>query len=240
MAIMGSAQVIIGSANSSPAAILKLDANNKALRIPNLSVTNRTNAVTPILSPANGVMIYNTNTDINNDIAKGITYWGSDSKYHSQASYSATEAVISSSQIPLLIFSAAIGQKPNVPVGFTAGGGYTVLNLSTPEILFDKYLGWNMTNNQFKIPSTGIYMLEFVTDMSNTGNNGGTPVLRITKGGTTLISISGRFNNVSNRMYTTLITTQNLSVNDLLDFRYVYTDNNYSIQTGTLNIYKYQ
>lgn len=242
MLIMSNAQVVIGSGNVSLPAILKLDANNKALRIPNLSVTSRTNAVTPIVSPVSGLAIYNTNMDIVNNIAKGITYWGSDNQYHSQATSTATEAAISSSQIPLLIFSAAIGQKPITPLGSAFGGSNVALTLTAPEIIIDKYFGWNNSTNEYKIPANGIYMIEFVANMSNTGNAGGTTVLLLYKAGTaTLVTQSlGGFNPLTNRMYTTLTTTQNLILNELLNFKYWFTANNYRMESGTLNIYKYQ
>lgn len=237
---MFNAQVVIGSANISQAAILKLDSNTKALRIPSLSVTNREDAVTPIASPAVGVFFYNTNSDAGNDIAKGIGYWGSDSKYHSQATFTSTEEVISTSQIPLLIFSAAIGQKPITPLGSAAGGANTKLALTAAEIVIDKYSGWITASNQYKIPASGIYMLEFVTEMSNTGNNGGTTIQNILRGATNVAGSYGRDNTINNRMYTTTIITQSLTVSDLLIFEYGYTANNYRIQSGTLNIYKYQ
>ncbi|NML72357.1 hypothetical protein HHL23_21590 [Chryseobacterium sp. RP-3-3] len=242
MMIMSNAQVVIGSSNVSLAAILKLDANNKALRIPNLSITSRTSTTIPIVSPVSGLTIYNTNTDIVNNIAKGITYWGSDNQYHSQATPTATEAAISSSQIPLLIFSAAIGQKPITPLGSAFGGSRVALTLTTPEIIMDKYSGWNVSTSEYKIPATGIYMIEFVANMSNTGNVGGTTILELYKAGiTTLIATSyGGFNPLTNRMYTTLTTTQNLTVNELLNFKYWFTANNYRMESGTLNIYKYQ
>ncbi|WP_139166237.1 hypothetical protein [Chryseobacterium soldanellicola] len=197
--------------------------------------------IAPIASPATGVMLYNTNTNINTDIAKGVTYWGSDNSYHSEASYSATEAIISSSNIPLLVFSAAIGQKPNVPVGYTAGGPFTNLSLTGPEILFDKYAAWNPAGNQYKIPASGVYMVEYISEMSNAANMGGTPSLRISNSttNTNIITGYGRFIPLANRMYTTLIITQNLLSTDVLIFKYIYTDNNYRMEKGTLNIYKY-
>ncbi|UOU97081.1 hypothetical protein MUU74_11310 [Chryseobacterium daecheongense] len=238
--IMNHAQIVIGSSNASPAAALKLDSNDKALRIPNLSITSRTDATNPISSPATGVMLYNINSSITNDITKGIGYWGSDSQYHSQATPASADEIVSTSQIPSLIFSAAIGQKPIIASGSAAGGSWTRLSLITSEILFDKYAAWNSTTNQYKTPSSGIYMLEFITDMSNTGNNGGTSTHRILKAAALMVSASGRDSVINNRMYTTLITTQNLTLNDLLAFEYIYTANNYRIQSGTLNIYKYQ
>ncbi|MBB4805922.1 hypothetical protein HNP38_001194 [Chryseobacterium defluvii] len=240
MIMMSHAQVVIGSGSVSPAAILKLDSNNKALRIPNLSITNRTDAANPIGSPAVGLMLYNTNTSISNDIAKGISYWGSDNRYHSAATPASTDEIISTSQIPLLVFSAAIGQKPVIASGSAVGGVPATLMLATSEILFDKFDGWNSTTSKYSIPSAGIYMLEFITEMSNTGNNGGTTLQEIIKGTTSLASAYGRDNIINNRMYTTVITTQGLAMNDLLAFKYSYTANNYRIQSGTLNIYKYQ
>ncbi|EJL74036.1 hypothetical protein [Chryseobacterium populi] len=240
MMTMFNAQVVIGSTNVSQAAILKLDSNSKALRIPGLSITNRTNTVTPVASPAVGLFFYNTSSDAGNDIAKGIGYWGSDNRYHSQATFTATEEIISTSQIPLLVFSAAIGQKPITSLGSAAGGAFTKLTLSAAEIIIDKYSGWVTAANQYKIPASGIYMIEFITDMSNTGNNGGTTTQNILKGTANFASSYGRDNVINNRMYTTTISTQNLTVNDLLTFEYTYTANNYRIQSGTLNIYKYQ
>lgn len=230
-------QVVIGSTNISAGAILKLDANNKALRIPNLSVTNSSSTTLPIPSPAVGVMLYNTNMDITNNITPSITYWASDNKYHSQSTSTATESIISSAQIPLLIFTAAIGQKPYVLLGSTAGGASTTVTLTSSEILVDKYFGWNSGTSQYKVPSTGTYVVEFITVMSNSINSGGTSVNRLLKNGTNIISISGRF--VVDRMYTTLISTQSFSVNDLLSFQYIFTANNYRIESGTINIYKY-
>ncbi|MFC3159844.1 hypothetical protein ACFOEQ_16340 [Chryseobacterium arachidis] len=170
--ILTNAQVVIGSSSASQSAMLKLDSGNKALRIPSLSVTNKTDITNPISNPAVGVMLYNTNSDIGNDIAKGITYWSSDNTYRSQATPTSTEEIIASSQIPLLIFSAAIGQKPIIAAGSAAGGSFTNLTLTTAEILFDKYSGWNISTNKYLTPSNGLYMIEFITEMSNTGNNG--------------------------------------------------------------------
>ncbi|QBA19688.1 hypothetical protein EU348_00305 [Chryseobacterium indologenes] len=240
MAIMNNAQMVIGSANVSQSAILKLDSNNKALRVPSLSVTDNADAASPIASPATGVMFYNTNSNTASDIIKGITYWGSDNKYHHQANAASTDDIIAAANIPLLIFSAAVGQKATVPIGSAGGGAFTTLTLTPSEILFDKYAGWNSSTSQYKIPSTGIYMLEFISEMSNTGNNGGTTTHNILKGTTSLISAFGRDNLINNRMYTTIISTQNLILNDLMTFKYIYTANNYRIESGTINIYKYQ
>ncbi|MFC5875218.1 hypothetical protein ACFP3I_21905 [Chryseobacterium arachidis] len=85
-----------------------------------------------------------------------------------------------------------------------------------------------------------MYMIEFITEMSNTGNNGGTTVHTLLRGASGLATSYGRDNTINNRMYTTTILTTNLTLNDLLTFQYIYTANNYRIQTGTLNIYKYQ
>ncbi|SHG35685.1 hypothetical protein SAMN05443633_11411 [Chryseobacterium arachidis] len=238
--ILTNAQVVIGSSSASQSAMLKLDSGNKALRIPSLSVTNKTDITNPISNPAVGVMLYNTNSDIGNDIAKGITYWSSDNTYRSQATPTSTEEIIASSQIPLLIFSAAIGQKPIIAAGSAAGGSFTNLTLTTAEILFDKYSGWNISTNKYLTPSNGLYMIEFITEMSNTGNNGGTTVHTLLRGASGLATSYGRDNTINNRMYTTTILTTNLTLNDLLTFQYIYTANNYRIQTGTLNIYKYQ
>lgn len=230
-------QVVIGSDNVSAGAILKLDANNKALRIPNLSVTNRANTTTPIPSPALGVMLYNTNMDISNDITPSITYWASDNQYHSQATSTATENIISSAQIPLLIFTASVSQKPYTVLGTAGGGAATPLTLTTQEILVDEYSGWDVGTNQYKIPSTGTYVVEFISVMSNSANSGGTSTNRLSNNGTNISFISGRF--VLNRMYTTLISTQNLTMGNLLALQYSYTAGNYRMESGTVNIYKY-
>ncbi|KYH06632.1 hypothetical protein A1704_23410 [Chryseobacterium cucumeris] len=240
MAIMNNAQMVIGSSNVSQSAILKLDSNNKALRVPNLSVTDNADAASPIASPATGVMFYNTNSNTANDIIKGITYWGSDSKYHHQANATSTDDIIATENIPLLIFSAAVGQKATIPIGSAGGGSSTTLTLTPSEIIFDKYVGWNSSTSQYKVPSTGIYMLEFITEMSNIGNNGGTTIQEIFKGSSSLVSAFGRDNVINNRMYTTVISTQNMTLSDLMTFKYLYTANNYRIESGTINIYKYQ
>jgi hypothetical protein len=230
-------QVVIGSTNISAGAILKLDTNSKALRIPQLAVTNRNSTTTPIPSPALGVMLYNTNMDITNDITPSITYWASDNRYHSQTTSNATENIISSAQIPLLIFTAAIGQKPYTVLGNSSGGSYTTVTLTSTEILVDKYFGWNSGTSQYKVPSTGTYVVEFISEMSNSTNTGGTSINRLLKNGVNINSIFGRF--VVNRMYTTLINTQNFAINDFLTFQYIYTADNYRIESGTINIYKY-
>lgn len=231
-----SGQVVIGSANTSAGAILKLDTNSKALRIPLLSVTDRSSTVLPIPSPALGVMLYNTNTDITNDIASSITYWASDNRYHSQITATSTEDIISSSKIPTLVFTAAVGQKPYTASGSTAGGAYTTTKLTSAEILVDNYFGWNIGTNQYKVPSTGTYIVEFISEMSCT-NGAGTSQHRLLKNGTNINSILGRY--VVNRMYTALIETGNFTANDLLTFQYIFTANNYRMEAGTINIYKY-
>lgn len=236
---LANAQVVIGSSSVSQSAILKLDSSNKALRIPALSVANKADTSTPITNPATGVILYNTNDNIASDIAKGLTHWGSDNNYYSQATASSSEKIIQSTHIPILIFSAAIGIKPIIAAGSSAGGGFTDLTLTSSEILFDKYSGWNNSNNQYLTPSSGIYMIEFVTEMSNTGNIGGTTLQMILRGTSGLASSYGRDSTINNRMYTTTMVSTNLALNDLLTFKYIYTANNYRIQTGTLNIYKY-
>ncbi|WP_123868179.1 hypothetical protein [Chryseobacterium lactis] len=230
-------QVVIGSANVSAGAILKLDANNKALRIPSLSVTDKTSITTPIPAPAVGVMLYNTTMDINNDLTPSIAYWGSDNKYHSQATSTATESIISSANIPLLIFTAAITQKPYTVLGTASAGAPTPLTLGAQEILVDKYSGWDLATNQYKVPATGIYVVEFISVMSNAANSGGTSTNRLLNNGSYIGFISGRF--VLNRMYTTLISTRSLTVNHLLSFQYSFTAGNYRMESGTVNIYKY-
>ncbi len=114
--------------------------------------------------------------DINNDLTPSLAYWGSDNQYHSQATSTATESIISSTNIPLLIFSANIGQKPYTVLGTASGGSATPLTLTSQEILVDKYSGWNLGTSQYTVPSTGIYLVEFVSVMSNTANSG-EPVL---------------------------------------------------------------
>ncbi|AZB18093.1 hypothetical protein EG352_10055 [Chryseobacterium indologenes] len=230
-------QFVIGSTNVSPGAIVKLDANNKALRIPNLAITARNSTTTPITAPALGVLLYNTSMDINNDLTPSLAYWGSDNQYHSQATSTATESIISSANIPLLIFSANIGQKPYTVLGTASGGSATPLTLTSQEILVDKYSGWNLGTSQYTVPSTGIYLVEFVSVMSNTANSGGTSTNRLLDNGSFIGFVSGRF--VLNRMYTTLINTRNLTVNHLLSFQYSYTAGNYRMESGTINIYKY-
>lgn len=231
------AQFVIGSANVSPGAIVKLDANNKALKIPNLAITNKTSTTTPITAPALGVMLYNTAMNINNDITPSIAYWGSDNQYHSQATSTATENIISSTNIPILIFSATIIQKPYMVLGTASGGAPVPLTLSPQEVLVDKYSGWSFANNQYTVPATGIYLVEFVSVMSNSANSGGTSTNRLLDNGSYVGFISGRF--VLNRMYTTLINTRNIIANHLLSFQYSYTAGNYRMESGTVNIYKY-
>ncbi|MBV8328704.1 hypothetical protein [Chryseobacterium sp.] len=230
-------QLVIGSTNVSTGAVLKLDANNKALRIPNLTISNKASTVAPIPSPALGVMLYNTTMDITNDLTPSITYWASDNQYHSEATSTATESIISSTHVPLLIFTAAVTQKPYTVLGTAGGGGATPLTLTSQEVLVDKYWGWNFSTNQYTVPSTGIYAIEFVSIMSNAANSGGTSTNRLSRNGSNISFISGRF--VLNRMYTTLISTQNLNVNDILAFQYSFTAGNYRIESGTVNIYKY-
>lgn len=226
------AQVVIGSYNITPAAMLKLDSNEKALKVPVLSILNKTDGASPISSPANGIMVYNSNNNIAANIGKSLSWWKSNNEYCFQANNSLIQESISDSHIPVLIFSARSGQKPIIAVG---NAGFTNVILSDSEIQLDYYSGWN--SNQYKISREGQYIVEFISEIS--APDGGTLSNRLITNGTNMPLIRGRYIPTLSRAFATNISAHNFTANTILNFAYQYTNSNYRLESGTINIYKY-
>ena len=67
----------VGIGTSTPAASAKLhivDAN-RGLLIPNVSLVNVTNGVTPVATPATGLLVWNTNAAVTGGSGTGYYYW---------------------------------------------------------------------------------------------------------------------------------------------------------------------
>lgn len=233
---IGRAQVVIGSSNVTPAAMLKLDSNVKALRIPALSITAKTDALTPIPSPANGLMLYNTNSNIPNEIGKSLAYWGSDNQYHFQGTQNIINSMVDRS--PILVFSAKIGQKPP----FSTAVPKPVVSLTSSEILKDTYGGWSA--NKYTISKAGIYTMEFVAELyDNSGSaRWGQTHIELTP------NISPNFFEACVASFVPLlgracpssILVYNLPANTRIEFKYVTNVLNSSrLNSGTINIYKH-
>ncbi|MBV8326519.1 hypothetical protein [Chryseobacterium sp.] len=235
------AQMVIGSDQVSEAAILKLDMENKALKLPVLSISSKGNDQTPVLHPARGLLMYNTNQTISENLDNEVSYWGAAGQYYSLTTAQGIEDVINDSDIPLMIFSTAVGPKNNIACGAGACSGWTwtPFNPTSAEILIDSYTAWNIGNNTYTIPATDTYVIEYNTNISNSSNGDGTSSQAIYRNGGAINNAAGRYITSTSRAYTTVMIVQEFTKGDVLDFKYVYTQNNYQLQTGMVNIYKY-
>lgn len=231
------AQVVIGSSNVTSAAMLKLDHNTKAMRLPVLSVTNSSNSLTPVPSPTNGLLFYNSTTNIPNNIGRTLTYWSSDNQYHFQGTKNIAWQMINTARIPVLIFSAKIGQKP-----VTTTTGATDVTLIPSEILEDTFSGWNPTTNRYNISMAGVYSAEFIPEISRS-TTGGTL-------GNALITVTGMPNLILANDLVPFINTIlkafpitglmfNSTANVNIQFSYAANAANYRLNSGTINIYKH-
>lgn len=228
------AQVVIGSSNITPAAMLKLDSNIKGLRIPVFSITNNSDAVTPIPAPANGLMIYNTNISLPNGIARSIGYWGGDSKYHFQGTRDIARRTVASGRIPVLIFSAKIGPKPIITTGSAQ------VSLTETEILEDTYFGWSSSSNQYNISMTGVYTIEFIGQISHASgaSYGFVDILR--NGASLNAGCAAPFISSLNKSFpSSHVTVNNITANNNLRFEYKLDVTNFKLESGTINIYQH-
>lgn len=234
-------QIVIGSDAVSPASILKLDMPNRALKLPVLSIPAKENVQSPVANPARGLLFYNSNARISDNLIDGISYWGANAQYYSLTTRQGIEDVIDDSNIPLMILSSAVGQKANVPcgAGTCSGWTWTSFNPVTSEILIDSYSAWNTGNNTFTIPDTDTYVIEYSTNISNSSNGDGTSSQIVYRNGNSVNFTSGRFITTTNRAYTTTMFVQEFNKGDVIEFKYVYTQNNYRLQVGNVNIYRY-
>jgi len=234
-------QMVIGSTDISSAAVLKIDIPDTAMKIPILSVAAKNNGQNPVSNPARGLLIYNTNKLISDNLIDGATYWGDNNQYYSFTTRQGIIDVINDSRIPLMVFSTTVGQKANVGcgAGTCSGWQWSPFDPTSSEILIDSFSAWNTGNNSYTIPLTDTYVIEYSTNISNSSNGDGTSAQNIYKNGISANVASGRFISVTNRAYTTVMMVQGFNAGDVLNFKYIYTQNNYRLQTGTINIYKY-
>lgn len=235
------AQVVIGSDKVSDAALLKLDMENRAFKIPLLPVTSKLDTQNPVQNPARGLLMYNTSHAISDNLDQEVSYWSGAGGYYSMTTAQGIVDVINDSKIPLMIFSTTVGQKNNIACGAGACSGWTwtPFDPTAAEILIDSFSAWNTSNNTFTVPATDTYVIEYSTNISNNTNGDGTSTQVIYRNGNNVNSSSGRYITSTNRAYTTVMVVQELTEGDALDFKYVFTQNNYRLQTGTINIYKY-
>ncbi|MDR2275808.1 MAG: hypothetical protein LBF27_33175 [Sphingobacterium sp.] len=234
-------QFVIGSDKAASASILKLDMPDRALKLPVLSVLSKGNGQDPVLEPANGLMFYNSNPVITENLIDGICYWTEEGQYNSFTTNKGIDEVINDSHIPLMIFSSTTGAKANVPCGAGACSGWTwtSFNPSSAEISIDSYQGWDLSNHTYTIPSTEFYVIEYNTNISNSANQGGTSSQVLYVNGTNLNSTSGRYITSTAIAYTSTMLIHQFNKGDVLDFKYVFTQNNYRLEMGNVNIYKY-
>lgn len=229
------AQVVIGSSNVTPSAMLKLDSNTKALRIPGFSIINSTDALAPISSPANGLMVYNTSSDIFNGIDKALAYWGSDGQYHFQGSTNIADNITDKDRIPILVFSANIGQKENI----SGASIYRTIPLTNDEILIDTHFAWD--NDKYIFPKNGVYTIEILVDLNKDSTNNTVGTVNVIYSGTTVATNAQRVVPPLNRGAIPVTLTRNFSANSNVTFNYRFDlgAGNYRIESGTINIYRH-
>jgi hypothetical protein len=73
--VMAQHKVGINTTTIDDSAILDITATNKGLLIPNVSLINTINTTTPINTPANGLLIWNTNAGVTNGSGVGFYYF---------------------------------------------------------------------------------------------------------------------------------------------------------------------
>ncbi|WP_131724396.1 hypothetical protein [Chryseobacterium indologenes] len=231
------AQVVIGSSNVTPSAMLKLDSNTKALRIPGFSIINNTDALTPISSPANGLMVYNTSSDISNGIDKALAYWGSDGQYHFQGSTNIADNITDKDRIPILVFSANVGPKQPDTAGTTI---FKTIPLAGAEILLDQHFAWN--SDRYIFPKSGVYTVEILIDLSKSSTITNIGELRIINNGTTVATSFVKVIPSFNRGSIPVTLTRNFNANTNLIFNYRFSNlgaGTYRLESGTINIYRH-
>jgi len=234
-------QSSIGDKNTSEVAQLNLENSNKGLLLPMTSVTESSNGVLPVQSPAVGLWLYNkAQAPISQNLKKGITYWGADAHYEAMATEDGIHDILTDSHIPLLVLSAKLGQKATVSCGTGAcGGSVQKLVALASEIIIDPFEGWLLTSSSYEIVEGGVYVIEYSTELSNSSNQGGTSFLRMNLNGSSYGFTFGRFVSAMNRAYGTFSTVVRVNEGDVFDFYYSYTADNYRIQEATINIYRY-
>lgn len=234
-------QAAIGNKNISTVAQLDLNHANRGLLLPLLSVTESSNDLLPVQNPAVGLLLYNKALPpIRQNLKKGTTFWGDGSRYQTMSTATGVHDVLADSHIPLLVLSSKIGPKATVPCGTGAcGGSIQKLVPLASEIMLDLFKGWIVSSSRYEIIESGVYVVEYFTDLSNSGNQAGTSTLNMTLNGSSQGFAFGRFVSAMNRAYGTFSTVIEVNEGDTLDFYYSFTANNYRIQEATINLYKY-
>ncbi|MBA5791544.1 hypothetical protein H1R17_12730 [Flavobacterium sp. xlx-214] len=69
------AQVGFGTSTPHKSAQIDIDSNNKGLLMPRVELVSLTNGVTPINTPADGLLVYNTKVDTTEKLEKGFYVW---------------------------------------------------------------------------------------------------------------------------------------------------------------------
>ena len=118
----------VGVGTNSPDASAKMDivSIDKGILIPRVSLVDVTNGTTPIVSPANGLMVWNTNAAVVGGYGIGFYYWGG-TNWAKVATGNPLPATLTNGNI-------WIGNATNIPVENTLSGDVTLSNIGVTTI----------------------------------------------------------------------------------------------------------
>lgn len=149
------AQNNVGVGTNIPDASAKLDitSTDKGILIPRVSLVNINNGTLPISSPANGLLVWNTNAAVVGGYGIGFYYWGG-SAWAKVATGNALSATLTDGKI-------WIGDATNTPVENTLTGDVTLSNAGVTTIEDNSVDG---TDIQITANATGDLMYYNGTD----------------------------------------------------------------------------
>lgn len=153
----GFSQVAINSngLNADPSAMLDINANNKGLLIPRVSLNGPADNLSPILNPAVGLLVYNTSGNI---LGPGVYMWNG----LSWSSVPTLDQVLIAVSIPSSVFGEMYEYHPagtHSDISIPAGGTYTTW--TTTDTVALHVAAMSYTPSALIIETTGVYSVSF-------------------------------------------------------------------------------
>jgi hypothetical protein len=155
----GSAQIHIGSQSPpDPSAALEISSTDKGVLLPTVELKSTTDK-TAIEggNPVNGLLVFNTTESESNGLHKGLYAWDETKSLwnHIVSERTFNDMLYSSYPIEKLYFAANV----KTDQGQEIGGDSPVLTFDNQSIAINQYNCFNVSNNCFTVPETGVYKI---------------------------------------------------------------------------------
>jgi hypothetical protein len=125
-------------ADPDPSSILDVSATDKGVLIPRVALTN-VNTASPITSPANGLLVYNTNASVTGGFGTGFYFWGG-SSWIKVATGNPVQATLTDGRI-------WVGNGSNQPAEQQMSGDATLSNTGVLDLSNDAVETSEIQNN---------------------------------------------------------------------------------------------